>query len=94
MRLLAIGSALRAICGIGGGIRMPCGMPHFGNVATEDLAHLFSECDVETGVSLPLLLDAARSIGELLDLETTFSSALQGGTKEHVLELGRTAPRG
>jgi hydroxymethylglutaryl-CoA lyase len=83
-----------SICGIGGGIRMPYGMPHFGNVATEDLAHLFSECDVETGVSLPLLLDAARSIGELLDLETTFSSALQGGTKEHVLELGRTAPRG
>jgi hydroxymethylglutaryl-CoA lyase len=82
-----------SICGIGGGIRMPHGMPHFGNVATEDLAHMFSEADVDTEVSLGPLLEAARSIRELLDLETTFSSVLKGGTKEHVLELGRTAPR-
>jgi isopropylmalate/homocitrate/citramalate synthase len=26
-----------SICGIGGGIRMPYGMPHYGNVSTEDL---------------------------------------------------------
>lgn len=32
-------------------------------------------------------------VDELLGLETTFSAALRGGTKEHVLELGRVSPR-
>jgi len=82
-----------SICGIGGGIRMPYGMPHYGNVATEDLAHMFSEMRVETGVELRALLEAGRRIKELLGLETTFSHALQGGTKEEVLERGRVAPR-
>jgi hydroxymethylglutaryl-CoA lyase len=82
-----------SICGIGGGIRMPYGMPHYGNVATEDLAHMFSEMRVETGVELRALLEAGRRIKELLGLETTFSDALRGGTKEEVLERGRVAPR-
>jgi hydroxymethylglutaryl-CoA lyase len=82
-----------SICGIGGGIRMPYGMPHYGNVSTEDLAHMFFEMGVDTGVDLRRLLDAGRAVKELLGLETTFSSALQGGTKEDVLERGRVAPR-
>jgi hydroxymethylglutaryl-CoA lyase len=82
-----------SICGIGGGIRMPYGMPHYGNVATEDLAHMFFELGVETGVELRALLEAGRRIKDLLGLETTFSHALQGGTKEDVLERGRVAPR-
>jgi hydroxymethylglutaryl-CoA lyase len=81
-----------SICGIGGGIRMPYGMPHFGNVATEDLVHMFAEAGVETGVDLEALLAAAREVEELLGLETTFSAALRGGTKQHVLELGRVSP--
>jgi hydroxymethylglutaryl-CoA lyase len=82
-----------SICGIGGGIRMPYGMPHYGNVSTEDLAHMFFEMGVETGVDLRRLIEAGRQTKELLGLETTFSSALQGGTKEDVLERGRVAPR-
>ena len=81
-----------SICGIGGGIRMPFGMPHYGNVATEDLVHMFSEMGVETGVDLGRLLDAGRRAKELLGLEVTFSAALQGGTKEDVLARGRAAP--
>jgi hydroxymethylglutaryl-CoA lyase len=82
-----------SICGIGGGIRMPYGMPHYGNVATEDLAHMFSEMGVDTGVEVRALLEASRRVQELLGLDRTFSHALQGGTKEDVLELGRVAPR-
>ena len=82
-----------SICGIGGGIRMPYGMPHYGNVSTEDLAHMCFEMGVDTRVDLRRLLDAGRAAKELLELETTFSSALQGGTKEDVLERGRVAPR-
>jgi hydroxymethylglutaryl-CoA lyase len=82
-----------SICGIGGGIRMPHGMPHYGNVATEDLVHMFSELGVDTGVELAALLAAARRARELLALDTSFSYALQGGTKADVLERGRTAPR-
>lgn len=82
-----------SICGIGGGIRMPYGMAHYGNVSTEDLVHLFSEMGIETGVDLDRLLDAGRRVRELLGLETTFSYALQGGTKRQVLEQGSAAPR-
>jgi hydroxymethylglutaryl-CoA lyase len=83
-----------SICGIGGGIRMPHGMAHHGNVATDDLVHLFSELGVETGVDLTRLLATGREVRDLLGLETTFSHALQGGTKEVVLQQGRIAPRG
>lgn len=81
-----------SICGIGGGIRMPTGMPRYGNVATEDLVHLFSELGVGTGVELPVLLAAARRAKELLGLDTAFSHALAGGTKADVLEQGRASP--
>jgi len=68
-------------------------MPHYGNVSTEDLAHMFFEMGVDTGVDLRRLLEAGRAVKELLGLEATFSAALQGGTKEDVLERGRVAPR-
>jgi hydroxymethylglutaryl-CoA lyase len=82
-----------SICGIGGGIRMPYGMAHYGNVATEDLAHMFSEMGIETGVDVRRLVETGHAVRELLALETTFSYALQGGTKEDVVERGRVAPR-
>jgi hydroxymethylglutaryl-CoA lyase len=81
-----------SICGIGGGIRMPYGMAHFGNIATEDLVHLCTELDVDCGVELEAALEAARKVKDLLGLETTFSSALQGGTKAAVLEQARSSP--
>ena len=41
--LSGVGIFEGSIGGIGGGIRMPYGIPHYGNVSTEDLAHMFSE---------------------------------------------------
>jgi hydroxymethylglutaryl-CoA lyase len=82
-----------SICGIGGGIRMPHGIPPYGNVATEDLVHLFAEAGVETGLDLRRVLDAAGKARDLLGLAETFSYALAGGTKQNVLERGRVAPR-
>lgn len=82
-----------SICGIGGGIRMPYGMAPFGNVATEDLVHMFNECGVDTGLDTMSVVEAARRVQELLALESTHSYALQGAIKEVVLEQGRTAPR-
>jgi hydroxymethylglutaryl-CoA lyase len=82
-----------AICGIGGGIRMPYGMAPYGNVATEDLVHLFEECGVDTGLDTLAVVDTARKARELLELEATHSYALQGAVKAIVLEQGRTAPR-
>jgi hydroxymethylglutaryl-CoA lyase len=72
---------------------MPHGIPPYGNVATEDLVHLFAELGVETDIDLRRLLDAARAAKDLLGLDATQSYALRGGTKEDVLERGRVAPR-
>ena len=82
-----------SICGIGGGIRMPYGMAPYGNVATEDLVHMFNECGVDTGLDTMTVIDAARRIKDLLELENTHSYALQGAVKQIVLDQGRTAPR-
>jgi hydroxymethylglutaryl-CoA lyase len=79
-------------CGIGGGIRMPGGMAHFGNIATEDLVHLCTELGVDGGVDLESALDAATRVKELLELDESFSSALSGGTKQAVLEQARKSP--
>lgn len=82
-----------SICGIGGGIRMPYGMAHYGNVSTEDLAHMFFEMGIDTGVDVERLIAAGKEIQDLLGLEQSFSYAAAGGTKRTVLEQGRTAPR-
>ena len=82
-----------SICGIGGGIRMPYGMAPFGDVATEDLVHMFNECGVQTGLDTMTVVEAARKIQSLLELENTHSYALQGAVKRVVLEQGQTAPR-
>jgi hydroxymethylglutaryl-CoA lyase len=56
-----------------------------GNVATEDMAFMFSEMGVETGVDLPALLEAVRFIREILPsagLESAlFRAGLPGGGK-------------
>ena len=82
-----------SICGIGGGIRMPYGMAPYGNVATEDLVHMFNECGVETDLDTMRVVDAAREIQALLELEDTHSYALQGAIKNVVLDQGKSAPR-
>jgi hydroxymethylglutaryl-CoA lyase len=78
-----------AVCGIGGGLRMPGGPAGYGNVATEDLVNLFAELGVDTGLDLAALVEAARRAGELLGLGETASYALGGGTK-----AGRLTSRG
>lgn len=82
-----------SICGIGGGIRMPFGMAPYGNVASEDLVHMFNECGVDTGINTLKVVDAARRVRDLLNLETSHSYALQGAVKAIVLEQGRDQPR-
>ena len=72
---------------------MPYGMAPYGNVATEDLVHTFNECGVDTGLDTMTVIDAARRIKDLLELEETHSYALQGAVKQIVLDQGRTAPR-
>ena len=77
-----------SISGIGGGIRMPYGMAPYGNVASEDLVHMFNGCGVETGLETMKVVEAARRISTLLELEQTHSYALAGAVKEVVLEQG------
>jgi hydroxymethylglutaryl-CoA lyase len=73
-----------SICGIGGGMWMPREIPHHGNVATEDIAHMLAEMEIATGIDLKQLLIAAGRAAELLDLQSTSSFALRGGTKDGV----------
>ncbi|MEM7249969.1 MAG: hydroxymethylglutaryl-CoA lyase [Pseudomonadota bacterium] len=82
-----------SISGIGGGIRMPFGMAPYGNVATEDLVHMFNECGVRTGLETERVVDAARTIKSLLALENTHSYALAGAIKEVVLAQSATNAR-
>lgn len=78
-----------SICGIGGGIRMPYGMAPYGNVATEDLVHMFNECGIDTGLDTLAVVDAARRIQTLLEIDTTHSYALQGAVKAIVQQQGK-----
>ena len=77
-----------SISGIGGGIRMPYGMAPYGNVASEDLVHMFNSCGVDTGLDTEKVVDAARRIKELLEIEQTHSYALAGAVKRVVLAQG------
>jgi hydroxymethylglutaryl-CoA lyase len=47
-----------------GGCPVPAGAT--GNIATEDLVSMLHEMGIATGVDLPLLLDASRSVQEVL----------------------------
>jgi hydroxymethylglutaryl-CoA lyase len=47
-----------------GGCPVPAGAT--GNIATEDLVSMLEEMGVETGVSLPALLEASRTVQEVL----------------------------
>jgi hydroxymethylglutaryl-CoA lyase len=78
-----------SIGGLGGGIRMPRSMPYFGNFPTEDTVQMLNEMDVETGIALADILTASERIEALLELDEVASFAARGGTREHILELGR-----
>ncbi|HVV07960.1 hydroxymethylglutaryl-CoA lyase [Amycolatopsis sp.] len=59
-----------------GGCPVPPGST--GNIATEDLVSMFHEMGVETGLSLPGLIDAARSAQDTLGRKLTSHSIIAG----------------
>jgi hydroxymethylglutaryl-CoA lyase len=69
-----------ALCGIGGGIRLPEASGNHGNVALEDLANMFAEMGVATGIDIEALVRASRDVADLLGVPVA-SYATTGGTK-------------
>lgn len=59
-----------------GGCPVPPGST--GNIATEDLVSMFHEMGVETGLSLPGLIDAARAAQDTLGRKLTSHSIVAG----------------
>jgi hydroxymethylglutaryl-CoA lyase len=59
-----------------GGCPVPAGST--GNIASEDLISMFEEMGVETGVSLPTLIDAARAAQSVLGRKLTSHSIVAG----------------
>lgn len=59
-----------------GGCPVPPGST--GNIATEDLVSMFHEMGVETGISLPALIDAARDVQNVLGRKLTSHSIVAG----------------
>ena len=49
-----------------------------GNIATEDLLSMFHEIGVRTGISLPAVIDAARSVQDVLGRKLTSHSLVAG----------------
>lgn len=59
-----------------GGCPVPAGST--GNIASEDLVSMFEEMGVDTGVSLPALIDAARTAQNTLGRKLTSHSIVAG----------------
>lgn len=77
--------------GLGGGIRMPRGMPYFGNFPTEDLVQMFEDMDIDCGVRPAAVLAAGAEIQALLGLDELASFSARGGTRNNVSRLAREA---
>jgi hydroxymethylglutaryl-CoA lyase len=65
-----------------GGCPVPKGST--GNIATEDLVSMFHEMDVETGVDLPAVIDAARAAQTVLGRPLTSHSLIAGPIDWHL----------
>lgn len=59
-----------------GGCPVPAGST--GNIATEDLVSMFHEMGIETGISLPDLIEAARDVQDVLGRKLTSHSLVAG----------------
>lgn len=59
-----------------GGCPVPAGST--GNIATEDLINMFHEMDVQTGVSLPGVIEAARAAQSVLGRKLTSHCIIAG----------------
>jgi hydroxymethylglutaryl-CoA lyase len=64
-----------------GGCPVPVGST--GNIATEDLISMFHEMGVQTGLSLPKIIDAARAAQSLLGRNLTSHSIIAGPIDWH-----------
>ncbi|MCW2542447.1 MAG: hmgL [Frankiales bacterium] len=64
-----------------GGCPVPAGST--GNIATEDLVSMFHEMGVETGLSLPKIIDAARAAQTVLGRKLTSHSIIAGPINWH-----------
>ena len=50
---------------------------------------MFNECGIDTGLDTLQVIDAARRIQQLLEIENTHSYALQGAVKAIVRSQGK-----
>jgi hydroxymethylglutaryl-CoA lyase len=64
-----------------GGCPVPKGST--GNIATEDLVSMFHEMDVDTGLDLPAVIDAAREAQQVLGRALTSHSLIAGPIDWH-----------
>ena len=65
-----------------GGCPVPVGST--GNIATEDLASMFHEMGVETGLDLDAIIDAARMAQSVLGRKLTSHSIVAGPVQWHL----------
>jgi hydroxymethylglutaryl-CoA lyase len=72
-------------CGLGGGVVLPEGLAGVGNTPTEDLIHMLTAMDVDTGADFDAVGATAQDVAERLDLGAT-SHVLMGGTVDQVLK--------
>lgn len=79
-----------SICGIGGGIAMPTTIS-VGNIPTEDVVSMLTEMGIDPGVNRAEVIRAAKDVAEILGIASE-SHVLRGGTREAVLEWGRSHP--
>jgi hydroxymethylglutaryl-CoA lyase len=79
-----------SICGIGGGIAMPTTIS-VGNIPTEDVVSMLTEMGIDPGVDRGEAIKAAKDVAQILGISSE-SHVLRGGTREAVLEWGRSHP--
>jgi hydroxymethylglutaryl-CoA lyase len=73
-----------------GGCPVPPGST--GNVATEDLVSMFREMGVDTGIDLPVLLEAARDVQRVLGRRLGSHLLVAGPVRWDGLEAGPNSP--
>jgi len=60
-----------------------------GNVATEDVVHMFSEMGIETGIDLDKVIGCAKRVREILGHDTDSYILKAGKSKDLILESGK-----
>jgi len=80
-----------AICGIGGGVALPQALGAVGNFPSEDLVRMLNVLGIDTGLDPDVVLDAARDVAKLLEIEVR-SHAAHGATREAVAQWARDHP--